>query len=607
MESRLRRRFTVLGIALAGAALTGLGLGLGVPAPAAADVSDFSYESWDVDYRIGTDAEGRAVAQVTETLTARFPDFDQNRGIVRGLPIDYEGASTDPRDFSVTDGDGDPVPFEIEREDGFVAVLTGDDRYVHGVQSYRIEYTLSDVVLARDDGTADEFNWDLVDFEHLQPIGSFSARIAFSPDLAERLNGAQRCYAGPAGTDAECEITADGGVFSVEHGPLAPREGVTVAIGLEPGSVTQPPQRVPNPVFDVVPYGVAGAAVLASGAGIVAVGAMQRRRRTGRGTVIAQYEVPDSLPPLAAAPLVGAEDRAVPAQILHLAVNGAIRIEDGEPERGLFGSKPGRPVLRLVDSERVEDPLDRRALDAIFGANAAAGATAEVPEEDEKFAERMSELGEEGKREAAERGYFTRERNRTALVLGLIGLGITAVLAVLVGFGLALRGSPAVYVGLGLGVVALVLSLMSVSRHRVFTPLGAEQREHLEGVKLFIEVAEAERMRMLQSYRGAERRTDGSVDVIHLYERLLPYAALFGLEREWSKVLEVRYAEEPGMTPTWLTGATGFAAAAGVGSTISSFTSSLDSAVSYTSSSSGGSTGGGFAGGGGGGGFSGGR
>ena len=591
----------------AAALLLALGFGAGAgPTAARADVSEFSYDRWSVRYLVDTDDSGRAIAHVTETLTARFPDFDQNRGLVRGLPIDYEGSSTDPRDFSVRDASGAPVPFEVEREDGFVAVLTGDDDYVHGVQTYVIEYTLSDVILARDDGAADEFYWDLTDFEHAQPIDAFSAEIVFSPALAERLNGDAKCYSGPAESTGECGIARDGGAFRVSVSGLAPYEGVTVAVGLQPGSVVQPPKRLPNPALDVLPLAVGGAGLATAGIGAALAARMVGRRRVARGTVVAQYEVPAELPPLIAAPVVGASKSVVPAEIVHLAVGGAIRIEEGEQKRGLFGSREGRPVLRVMDPSLARDDLDARAMRALFPSTEP-GTAFELPEESESFAQSMSGLAAAGADEAAARGYFTRERSGAARVLGLVSLGIVAVLAGLLVLTFLLRpfsASPVICIIAG--VVAIVLAVASISKHRVHTPLGAERREYLEGVKLFIGVAEEERLRVLQSYSGAERGQDGTADVIRLYEKLLPYAMRFGMEKEWGRVLAVKYREQPGYAPLWYAGV----AAHGIGdlgSTISSFTSSLQSSVSYSSSSSGGSGGGGFSGGGGGGGFSGGR
>lgn len=608
-----------IGVALDGTLAFALACGLAIctgaatilsltPAPAHADVSAFGYDSWHVDYRIDTDRQGRAVARVTETVEPRFPDFDQNRGIVRGIPIDYEGASTDPRDITVTDAQGDPVPFEIEEEDGFRAILVGDDSYVHGLQHYVIGYTLSDVVLARDDGEADEFYWDLMDFEHLQPVESFSAEIRFSPKLAAELNGDARCYAGAAESTAECAIEtgADGsGAFTVPSIRLQPRQGATVAIGLQAGSVAQPPVRLPNFALDVLPLIVGGAGLAVAGTGAVAISRMRRKRRTARGTIVAQYDVPAWFPPLIAGPLIGASASPVPAEIVHLAVNGAARIEDGEPEQGFFGAKAAQTVIRALDPARAADPLDAQTLEALIPGSAP-GAAVILPKQSTAFAAKMTELRRHGDRAAAERGYFERVRSPLARRLGFVALALAAVLAVLAALGFATRNSATPVIAAIGCVVVVLLACACLARHRVHTRAGAEAREYLEGVREFIRVAESDRLQVLQSYSGAERREDGGVDVIHLYEKLLPYAMLFSLEKEWGRVLETRYQEQPGYVPLWYpaVASRGFA---DFPSTLSRFTGSLSSSVSYTSSSSGGSSGGGFAGGGGGGGFSGGR
>jgi uncharacterized membrane protein len=137
-------------------------------------------------------------------------------------------------------------------------------------------------------------------------------------------------------------------------------------------------------------------------------------------------------------------------------------------------------------------------------------------------------------------------------------------------------------------------------------------------MRLYLTVAEEDRMRFLQSPQGAPRRRinpDDREAVVHLYEELLPYAVLWNVEDQWIQQLRLRSEDAP---PTWVTSDaidTSFIHAFTYSSTAtvrpivtpSSSGGSSWSSSSGSSSFSSGSFGGGFSGGGGGGGGGGGR
>ena len=64
--------------------------------------------------------------------------------------------------------------------------------------------------------------------------------------------------------------------------------------------------------------------------------------------------------------------------------------------------------------------------------------------------------------------------------------------------------------------------------------------DHLWGMRDYIALAEKDRFAMLQSPDGAERTRLGELDVLKLYEKLLPFAVLFGLEKQWMSELDLR-------------------------------------------------------------------
>lgn len=571
-----------------------------------ADVDDFSYASWDATYTVDLDNDGRATLHVTEELVARFPDIDQNRGIVRGLATTYENAGLDTRILSVTDATGADVPFETETDDGVLYVLTGDDDYVRGLQTYVIEYEMRDVVLAAESGV-DEFYWDLLPLDSTQDIESFHAEVLVDPALAQNLTGAAACYEGFSGSSDTCTLdgpidTADGALFQVESGERVAGDGVTIAIAFDAGTVTQPPARTPNPVTDVAPMFAAAGGLGLTIASWFAVASVRKRRRTATGIVVAQYDVPDAMPPLLAAAILPDPKAVIPSEIVHLAVRGVLRIEEG-PE-------PERPRLRRLPDGVPPDQLDADAIDNLFLGTGDTGVV-DIPATSETFAARMGVVRALGAKQAETRGLTVRARARGAVILQWIAMAVAAIgLAVSI-WGVAtgrVGAIPALVVAAFGAFLVLLASLYAFSKHVMLTPEGAVQYEYLQGVREFIRVAEADRLRMLQSYTGAERRQDGSANVIVLYERLLPYAMLFGMEDEWGAVLEHAYTDEQ-RGPGWI----GDGRSPYLSTSLAAFAVSTASASSYTSPSTGsssgfgGSSGGGFSGGGGGGGFSGGR
>ncbi len=586
--------------AFCGAILALLGVAILSAPTADAGVEDFSYASWTSDYVITIDADGRSRARVIETLVARFPEYDQNRGIVRGLEERFEGADLQLRVISITDEHGARVPYDTDSDEGTLYLHLGTDDYVHGLTTYVIEYEMRDVIIATDAGV-DEFYWNLLPLRSRQPIEAFAATITFSPELSAQLTGAAACYEGYSGSDLRCPLAGPGATdtgarFTVAGTNLPPGYGFTVAIALTTDTVVQPPARIANPMTDVAPFVLLGGGAVTAVGGTVALSQFRRRKRTATGIVIAQYDVPENLPPLIAAALTPGARSVIPAQIVHLAVGGVLRIEEG--------TDPRSPQLRLLDPARVGDPVDARLRDALFPGGSAGDAIV-LPRTSDSFATTMRALQADGVTEASRRGLLIRERSRGASILRwvTVGLVLGAILLGVVAMILDKQDAGSLtFFACFAGVFILGFAASSAARHRVHSPTGAETYEYLQGVREFIRVAETDRLRMLQSHHGAERYRQGSIEVVHLYERLLPYAMLFGEERSWGRVLEVAYASAR-TSSTWM----GHGGTSGFSSGLSSFSSGAQSASSYSSSSSGGSSGGGSSGGGGGGGSSGGR
>ena len=583
------------------------------------DVSDFTFSSFDGEYTLGRDDDGHSTLTAVETFVAEFPDFDQNKGIIRAIPEGYLGVDLHTRIVSVTDADGNAVPFDdSETEDGFIQLALGTDDYVRGSQTYVIEYTQQDAVRAFADTAADEFFWDAPGTGWEQPFAEAQMRVVVPGELAGALTGNSACYVGVQGSDTTCEVSESESAESTDFASpvmdLGPGENISMAIAFEPGTFVTPEIPSTWPAFTVVPAGLAGLGLLAL------VGAFVARRRgtrdaAGRGIIVPQYTVPKGLDIFVAADLIGRTAQAMPALILSLAVRRNLRIIDDGESSSMFSSKREYRLQFLADTGA--SASDLAVLTELFGSGRSAGDLKDLSAKDTGLAKAVQAFVAGAPQASVDAGYRVRKGVQGAgWFVAVVAVVFVVVLALFIA-AVAMYGVNA-WVGLALvcSIVVLVCTVLAVLPRKALTDRGAEVREYLLGLREYLALAEADRIAMLQSPSGAERASvddlvnpGDTLQMVKFYEKLLPFAVLWGVDKEWSEELG-RYYEQSGSDPDWYSSRTGFSSyafASSMGAFSTSSGSSTPWSASATASTSGGSGGGGFSGGGGGGGGGGGR
>jgi uncharacterized membrane protein YgcG len=583
------------------------------PPPAAASawtgaaVAAFDFDSFHADYQLGRDAERASTLHVVETLVAVFPEDGDNHGIERAIPRSYARVDLDLQIMSVTDATGAPLDYstyEDDYDDGYLVVRIGDaDRYVHGRQSYVIEYTMRDVVRTFDDTDVDEFYWDINGTGTAQPYGSVSAELELSPELRGTPTGAATCYVGGYGDTTTCpvDLTPDGA--SVDVADVGAYETVTWAIAFPRGTFRTPPLPSDSWIVQLVPW------VLIGILGVCALVVLWLRLRVfrdepGRGIVVPQYEGYPELGVMEAAMLLGREPRGLPAQFVQLVVTRAARLID----RGEEHEAKARYRLELVDPAGL-DSDDAIAVATLFGGTQKGGRL-ELDTSSRKLGDRIEALRSKVRTGVAKRYRTTRRSPWTRVVR--IALFVNGLAAIAVAFWAAdADAGSALLVWQIIGVIVGGLVVFGFAGSpQLLTREGSLAREHLDGIRDYLELAEADRIRVLQSPEGAERvpvDTGDAEGVVRLHERLLPYAIIFGIEDRWQKELGTMYATTPSeLTPTFTTTNFGSFAAGYAAASFATTPPPSSSGSSWSgsggSSFSGGSGGGGFSGGGGGGG-----
>lgn len=575
-------------------------------------VEDFEFASWTTQWNVGIEqtagGKDRSYAEVTETIVPVFPQHDQNRGIVRSVPLDIAAGRMAVSDVDVRDADGNEVPFDSDVAGGELTVAIGDDEYVHGEQTYVLRYTLHDVIADLGNPEVQELYANLLPTTRVQPIETFSASVTLAPELAESVVGDASCYIGEVGSDASCEILADGLTYSVAPVAMPASETITINIGFSPGTV---PELSLLDRIGWFPFLVAALAPLGLVISLVLLVLQWRRsRHTPGGVVVAQYEPRGDLPPQVAAQLMPAvATHAFSAGILHAAVHGALRIEETAPDSS--SRRPGRssdkvrdPELRRLDGAVGLPAIERRFVDEVLFR----GADVTALSGNEEIGEAYTDFVKSTKNAAVDDGFIhTSEHAQRSKTLTLwvstvsLLVAVAAFLVVLIVNGGGLIGLMAGMLG-ALGIVLVVSSFLPT---KLRTPKGAEAHDHLRGLREYIKMSETDRIRMLQSAETAERIDDGDARVIEVYEQLLPYAVLFGLDRSWAKELQAHY-ESADTSPVWLHGYSPLLFAATISQVKHSATSAIPAAEGGGASASG-FAGGGMAGGGMGGGSVGGR
>ena len=572
-------------------------------APASADTDDFTVTSFTADYYLGVDPDGRSILKTVETIVARFPDYDQNHGILRDLISDYDNHPTDLQLESVTDGDGNRLSVDTENDDYVLELKIGDaNRYVHGTQTYIITYTSHNVTGSFSDTNDDEFYWDTNGVNWPQSFGLVTARVHVPSSLADSLTGETYCYRGGDGGSTPCDnqTTADedgGVVYTATAADLGGFQNLTVSIGFDKGTfVPRSASAFASPFFYLELLLVAIAVIT----GIV----MLVRRATvfadapGRPTIVAEYIEPKGVSALMAGIATKRKKRAVAAQLISFAVHHNIRIIEA-PATGFFATGPDY-IIELVTLDGLAGE-ELELAEMFFGYSAAPGTQYRMKKSDTALGQKVYKLIHDLDGATVSRGFHKDIPLGARFFPTVLGVGsaIGALIMVFLLVDDARGGFWPVLVFLP-AVIAAVIVLGVVSR-RPYTAKGAELRDYLKGLLLYIQVAETDRIRILQSPEGAERTPVDTTDrgeMLKLYERILPFAVLFDEEKRWAKELGDYYDQQP---PDWYSGSGAFSTLA-FASSIGSVSSLSSSSFSGSSSSSGGSGGGGSSGGGGGGG-----
>lgn len=560
----------------------------------AQDVNNFAISDYDIVFNLAKDETGRSTLETTETIVADFPNYDQNRGIERALPIKYDGHGTSLDVLAVTDKNGVDWPYSTYKSNDNLVVRVGDPaKYAHGTQSYVITYTRRDVTRYFADSNSDEFYFDTNGTDWRVPISNLSVTLNLTPELLEALNGQTACYQGREGSVGNCQLSQTESGFYTSASNLEARENITIAVGFQPDTFTPYQKTAWEKLLIAYAFSlfVLGAVALAMLGWLTTVFFRLYTNRTDR-TVVTEFAPPAGMSAMAAAGILGVGNtrNGFAAQLLDLAVRGYIKIYETKAKTTW---KPAQYNIELNKDPSDLLPEEREILSDIFHEKMQVGESISLKSLQNNYSFMTRTMDNDKKLLKLTRDtYGWREQKPESIKVfkrwswGFLIVGILLL-------------NPVMLIG------SIVLFTYTYYLGWSISPKGAEMRRHLLGLKQYIKVAEAERFKFLHSPQAVEKigrvDTKDAEAMIKLHEPLLAYATLFSLEKEWGKELG-KYYEQAGHNPSWYVGGNNAILNAAA---LSSVMNNLSTATAYTSagsSGSGGSGGGGYSGGGGGGG-----
>jgi hypothetical protein len=580
-----RRVAAVLGLVMAV-------LFLGTAPLAHADVNDFTVTSFKADDTLST-ADAQGELHIVERITVDFSDY--NHGILRAIPNSYKNHRLQLHINKVSSDSSAPAAYSKYDQNGNTVLKIGDaNRTITGTQEYTVDYTVRNVMTFYQDH--DELYWDVngdqwdEPFDHVQVVLHLPANI--------KQSRAPICYAGSFGDTGQssCGTQVSGHTITASTSqPLAAQQTLSLVAGFDKGVFH--PARWYETLAEYIPFIIA--LLLPFLATTLPTGILWYRHGRdpkGRGVIVPEYGPPEGLGPIEVGTLIDfrTDNKDLTATIIDLAIRRYITIVEQAKSR-VLRSDLTTYTLRLEKTDFTGlNQFEVQILAGLFS-GADAGSEVDIAALKFKLSETATSLRHMVTKELKAQGYI----NDRTVTMGQIGLGIGLFFGLWIGYGVCNgrgMGVPYAIGAVGGAAIAAVFIYFMAAR----TEKGVAAKEQIEGLKMYLEVAEKDRIQKLQSPNAAYAPKPGAPKrTVELFEKLLPYAMILGVEQQWAKQFESIYKTPPNWySGNWNT----FSILYFTASLNSGIGSQVNSAFSSPSSASGSGFGGGGAGGGGGGG-----
>lgn len=476
-----------------------------------------------LEYKSVIDVKKSTDMHVIETITFQPNIFLERHGIEWSIPYVYStSAFRRPTQLSINSVIYYPlsnIQNSIENkytrsdENGWAKLRIGDPNIViNEPYIYVIDYSMKYTGVSYFD-THDELYLNIIGPGWNFPIDNAYATLTLPGDITEAV-----CYTGPDGSEEQnCTYEINGNILTVKpNGTLNSYEGYTVAVKLPKGTFddTRAQQRKDMIIANMgilIPIPV----------GIILFVLLKDFRKGKKYTVIPQYKPLKGFDVLSSSLLIKdslkENNKAVSAMLIEMAVKGYYKIREYEDKKYEF-------VKQKEFTNESEH--GKTIMNKLF----AIGDTVQMSKLSEFSNTTITALSQV-RSFLKNNGYVSSSKKNIKQALTAISL---------ISFFFLFQSLPvfisSASIGTYLGIlVSLILLVIFSTGINIRTDKGDEAYAYLMGLKMYIDTAEDEKIKFHndpEKYKG-------------VFEKLLPYAMIFNLEKKWAKVFEDLYTTPP--------------------------------------------------------------
>lgn len=460
-----------------------------------------------------------ASISIKETINYHFASSEH--GIYREIPVNYKvnGVFVRPTLLKLNDlyyyQNSSPdlkfTTYERSSNNGYVILKIGDaDTTITGDYTYVIDYRLIYAINYYDDH--DELYINITGNGWEVPIDEVSANISLPGVIKDKI-----CYTGVIDSNiSNCTmLEGNNNTLTVNSSALDSYEGLTVAVAMPKGTIanTTQQQRIQSIIANI---GILLPIPVLVGLFLL----LKKLNKNKKLTIIPNYDVPKGWNPLRSGYLYKNKltNTTISAQIISLATNGYIKIKQ-LTDRDYELSKT------LKDAP--DDPEEKILYDGLFKEKD----TVNLKKLSDKFYNTVQSLKTSTEKHLYEDKAFSLSQKKVTNIMFVIGwTGL-----ILPFFFIQIFTSNAAttwFLGLLFSFILVVIFAFKIDKKSIE---GNEIYYELEGLKMYINTAEKHRIEF----------HDNPKKYLGVFEKLLPYAMIFGLEKKWAKEFEDIYIEQP--------------------------------------------------------------